>query len=78
MRQREQPQWQEQETVVGGFWSLAVSVKVIGQVTEVMMKKVRAGQSQPLEPLYMTVHLDALLVRMRHRWEKSAVFAPIG
>ncbi len=44
------------------------------------MDEVRVWQSRPLEPLYMIVYLDALVVKMRHegRVENRAVFVAIG
>jgi transposase-like protein len=53
---------------------------LISQVTEEVMEEVRAWQSRPLEPLYMIVYLDALVVKMRHegRVDNRAVFVAIG
>src|ERR1700742_2660576 len=48
------------------IYGVEVSATLISQVTEEVMDEVRAWQSRPLEPLYMIVYLDALMVKMRH------------
>jgi putative transposase len=62
------------------IYGVDVSATLISQVTEEVMEDVRAWQSRPLEPLYMIVYLDALVVKMRHegRVENRAVFVAIG
>jgi transposase-like protein len=40
--------------------------KWISQVTETVMEEVTAWQNRPIDPLYFSVYLDALLVKMRH------------
>ncbi len=62
------------------MYGVDVSATLISQVTEEVMEEVRAWQSRPLEPLYMVVYLDALMVKMRHegRVENRAVFVAIG
>jgi putative transposase len=62
------------------IYGVEVSATLISQVTEAVMEEVRAWQSRPLEPLYMIVYLDALVVKMRHegRVENRAVFVAIG
>jgi len=62
------------------IYGVDVSATLISQVTEEVMEEVRAWQSRPLEPLYMIVYLDALVVKMRHegRVENRAVFVAIG
>ena len=62
------------------IYGVDVSATLISQVTEEVMDEVRVWQSRPLEPLYMIVYLDALMVKMRHegRVENRAVFVAIG
>ncbi len=62
------------------IYGVDVSATLISQVTEEVMDEVRVWQSRPLEPLYMIVYLDALVVKMRHegRVENRAVFVAIG
>lgn len=62
------------------IYGVDVSATLISQVTEEVMDEVRAWQSRPLEPLYMIVYLDALIVKMRHesRVENRAVFVASG
>jgi putative transposase len=62
------------------IYGVDVSATLISQVTEEVMDEVRAWQGRPLEPLYMIVYLDALVVKMRHegRVENRAVFVAIG
>jgi putative transposase len=62
------------------IYGVEVSATLITQVTEEVTEEVRAWQSRPLEPLYMIVYLDALVVKMRHegRVENRAVFVAIG
>lgn len=62
------------------IYGVEVSATLISQVTEELMEEVRLWQSRPLEPLYMIVYLDALVVKMRHegRVENRAVFVAIG
>src|SRR3569833_3856531 len=48
------------------IYGVDVSATLISQVTEEVMDEVRVWQSRPLEPLYMIVYLDALMVKMRH------------
>ena len=45
-----------------------------------VVEEVRAWQYRPLEPIYMIVYLDALIVKMRHegRVENRAIFVAIG
>lgn len=62
------------------MYGVEVSATLISQVTEEVMEEVRAWQNRPLEPLYMIVYLDALVIKMRHegRVENRAVFVAIG
>ncbi|MGI8962792.1 MAG: IS256 family transposase, partial [Bryobacteraceae bacterium] len=62
------------------IYGVEVSSTLISQVTEEVMDEVRVWQSRPLEPLYMIVYLDALIVKMRHegRVENRTVFVAIG
>ncbi len=61
-------------------YGVEVSPGLVSEVTDAVMEDVRAWQSRPLEPLYMIVYLDALIVKMRHegRVENRAVFVVIG
>ncbi len=62
------------------IYGVEVSATLISQVTDEVMDEVRVWQSRPLEPLYMIVYLDALVVKMRQegRVENRAVFVAIG
>lgn len=62
------------------IYGVEVSPSLISQVTDGVMEEVREWQNRPLEPLYMIVYLDALVVKMRHegRVENRAVFVVIG
>lgn len=62
------------------IYGVEVSPGLVSEVTEAVMEDVRAWQSRPLEPLYMILYLDALMVKMRHegRVENRAVFVAIG
>jgi putative transposase len=57
-----------------------VSPSLISEVTDAVVEEVRAWQHRPLDPIYMIVYLDALIVKMRHegRVENRAVFVAIG
>jgi hypothetical protein len=62
------------------IYGAEVSASLVSEVTDQVMEDVRAWQSRPLEPLYMILYLDALVVKMRHegRVENRAVFVAIG
>ena len=62
------------------MYGVEVSATLVSEVTEAVMEDVRAWQSRPLEPIYMIVYLDALMVKMRHegRVDNRAVFVGIG
>ena len=62
------------------IYGVEVSASLVSEVTDQVMEEVRAWQSRPLEPLYMILYLDALVVKMRHegRVESRAVFVAIG
>jgi putative transposase len=62
------------------IYGVEVSPGLVSEVTDAVMEDVRAWQSRPLEPLYMILYLDALMVKMRHegRVENRAVFVSIG
>lgn len=62
------------------IYGVEVSPGLVSEVTDAVMEDVRAWQSRPLEPLYMILYLDALMVKMRHegRVENRAVFVAIG
>ena len=62
------------------IYGVEVSPSLISEVTDAVVEEVRAWQSRPLEPIYMIVYLDALIVKMRHegRVENRAVFVAIG
>ena len=57
-----------------------MSPSLISEVTDAVVEEVRAWQHRPLDPIYMIVYLDALIVKMRHegRVENRAVFVAIG
>jgi putative transposase len=62
------------------IYGVEVSAGLVSEVTDAVMEDARAWQSRPLEPLYMILYLDALVVKMRHegRVENRAVFVAIG
>jgi putative transposase len=62
------------------MYGVEVSPALISEVTDAVMEDVRAWQSRPLEPVYMIVYLDALMVKMRHdgRVENRAVYVAVG
>ena len=62
------------------IYGVEVSPSLISEVTDAVVEEVRAWQHRPLEPIYMIVYLDALIVKMRHegRVENRAVFVAIG
>jgi len=62
------------------MYGVEVSASLVSEVTEAVMEDVRVWQSRPLEPIYMIVYLDALMVKMRHegRVDNRAVFVGIG
>ena len=62
------------------IYGVEVSPGLVSEVTEAVMEDVRVWQSRPLEPLYMILYLDALMVKMRHegRVENRAVFVSVG
>ena len=62
------------------IYGVEVSPSLISEVTDAVMEEVRTWQNRPLDPIYMVVYLDALIVKMRHegRVENRAVFVAIG
>lgn len=62
------------------MYGVEVSPSLISDVTDAVMEDVRAWQSRPLEPVYLIVYLDALMIKMRHegRVENRAVYVAIG
>jgi putative transposase len=62
------------------IYGVEVSPSLISEVTDAVVDEVRAWQHRPLDPIYMIVYLDALIVKMRHegRVENRAVFVAIG
>lgn len=62
------------------IYGVEVSPTLISQVTDSVVEEVTAWQNRPLEPIYLMVYLDALIVKMRHegRVENRAVFVAIG
>jgi putative transposase len=62
------------------IYGVEVSPSLISEVTDAVMEEVRTWQNRPLDPIYMVVYLDALMVKMRHegRVENRAVFVAIG
>jgi putative transposase len=62
------------------IYGVDVSPSLISEVTDAVVEEVRAWQHRPLDPIYMIVYLDALMVKMRHegRVENRAVFVAIG
>src|SRR5437660_1568019 len=62
------------------IYGVEVSPLLISEVTDAVVEEVRAWQHRPLDPIYMIVYLDALIVKMRHegRVENRAVFVAIG
>ena len=62
------------------MYQVEVNSSLISEVTEGVMEQARAWQSQPLEPFYGIVFLDALYVKMRHegRVENRAVYVALG
>src|SRR3954452_21423288 len=62
------------------IYGVEVSPSLISEVTDAVLEEVRAWQHRRLEPIYMIVYLDALIVKMRHegRVENRAVFVAIG
>jgi putative transposase len=62
------------------IYGVEVSPSLISEVTDAVMEEVRIWQHRPLDPIYMVVYLDALMVKMRHegRVENRAVFVAIG
>ncbi len=62
------------------IYGVEVSAGLVSEVTDAVMEDVRSWQSRPLEPLYMILYLDALVVKMRHegRVENRAVFVAVG
>jgi putative transposase len=62
------------------IYGVEVSPSLISEVTDAVMEEVRAWRHRPLEPIYMIVYLDALMVKMRHEGgvENRAVFVAVG
>jgi putative transposase len=62
------------------IYGVEVSPALISEVTDAVVEEVRAWQHRPLDPIYMIVYLDALIVKMRHegRVENRAVFVALG
>lgn len=62
------------------IYGVEVSPSLISEVTDAVVEEVRSWQNRPLDPIYMVVYLDALIVKMRHegRVENRAVFVAIG
>ena len=48
------------------MYEVEVSPALISQVTDAVLDEVRAWQNRPLDPIYLIVYRDALLVKMRH------------
>jgi len=48
------------------IYGVAVSPSLISEVTHAVVEEVRTWQHRPLDPIYMIVYLDALIVKMRH------------
>ena len=47
------------------MYGVEVSPSLISEVTDAVMEDVRAWQTRPLEPVYMIVYLDALMIKMQ-------------
>jgi putative transposase len=62
------------------IYGMEVSPSLISEVTDAVLEQVRAWQSRPLDSVYPSIYLDALMVKMRHegRVENRAVFVAIG
>jgi putative transposase len=48
------------------IYGVEVSPSLISEITDAVMEEVKGWQTQPLEPLYPILFLDALMVKMRH------------
>lgn len=62
------------------LYGVEVSPTLISNVTDAVMKEVRAWQSRALDAVYPIVYLDALVVKMRDQGQvqNRAVYVAIG
>ena len=49
------------------IYAVEVSPELISRVTDAVVDELRAWQSRPLEPVYLVVYLDALMVKIRDK-----------
>jgi len=48
-------------------YGLDISPQLVSDITEAVVDEVRAWQMRPLEPVYLAVYLDALVVKIRDK-----------
>jgi putative transposase len=62
------------------LYGTEVSAELISRATDAVLDEVKAWQSRPLEPIYVVVYLDALVVKIRDGGvvQNKAVYTAIG
>jgi putative transposase len=62
------------------IYGVSVDGDLISRVTDAVVEELRAWQNRPLEPLYLVVYLDALVVKIRDKGvvQNKAVYLVVG
>jgi len=62
------------------IYGVQVSPELISRVTDEVVAELRAWQSRPLEPVYLVVYLDALMVKIRDKGvvTNKAIYVVVG
>lgn len=62
------------------LYQVDVSPQLISEVTESIREEITAWQGRPIEPIYMVLWIDCLMVRIRHEGtvQNKAVYVAIG
>ena len=62
------------------IYGVKVSPDLISRVTDAVLDELRTWQHRPLEPVYLIVYLDALVVKIRHKGlvQNRAVYVAVG
>jgi putative transposase len=62
------------------IYGVEVSPELISRVTDAVLDELRAWQARPLEPVYLVVYLDALVLKIRDKGvvRNKAVYIAVG
>lgn len=62
------------------IYGVSVDADLISRVTDAVVDELKAWQNRPLEPLYLVVYLDALVVKIRDKGvvQNKAVYLAVG